>query len=277
MLQYSFMQNAFMIAFLISILCPLIGMFLVLRRYSMMGDSLSHASLAGVAVGLMAHIHPILSAFFLTSIFGILIEYLRRHFKNYAELILVVILSLSVGIAITLISAGFVHANVEAFLFGSILTVTREDFYMVFFLSALSLFIVCKLYHSLMFMIFDEEGAQIAGVNIKLINYIFAILVAATISVSIRIVGILVMSSLIALPIATALQLKKGFKHTLLFGILFSFFDIISGITASYWINAAPGGVIAIISVLVLAMTLVVKNYSFSVNRHWLNLKIRLK
>jgi len=266
MFQYNFMQNAFMIAILISILCPLIGMFLVLKRYSMMGDTLSHASFAGVAAGLMVHIHPILSAFCLTSIFGVLIEILRRHFKNYAELILVVILSLSVGIAITLISSGLVHANIDSFLFGSILTVTREDFYIVLLLSILSLVIISRLYHSLMFMIFDEEGAKISGINIKLINYTFAVLVAATISVSIRIVGILVISSLIALPIATALQLRKGFKTTLLFGILFSFIDIISGITISYWINAAPGGVIAIMSVLVLAFILFVQSYHFPFN-----------
>jgi len=273
MFQYNFMQNAFMIAILISILCPLIGMFLVLKRYSMMGDTLSHASFAGVAAGLMFHMHPILSAFCLTSIFGVLIEILRRHFKNYAELILVVILSLSVGIAITLISSGLVHANIDSFLFGSILTVTREDFYIVFLLSIISLFIVSRLYHSLMFMIFDEEGAKISGINIKFINYTFAVLVAATISVSIRIVGILVISSLIALPIATALQLRKGFKTTLLFGVLFSFIDIISGITISYWINAAPGGVIAIMSVLVLAFVLFFQNHHFPVNIHLLNLK----
>jgi len=273
MFQYNFMQNAFMIAILISILCPLIGMFLVLKRYSMMGDTLSHASFAGVAAGLMVHIHPILSAFCLTSIFGVLIEILRRHFKNYAELILVVILSLSVGIAITLISSGLVHANIDSFLFGSILTVTREDFYIVLLLSILSLVIISRLYHSLMFMIFDEEGAKISGINIKLINYTFAVLVAATISVSIRIVGILVISSLIALPIATALQLRKGFKTTLLFGVLFSFIDIISGITISYWINAAPGGVIAIMSVFVLAFVLFFQNHHFPFNIHLLNFK----
>ncbi len=257
MFQYSFMQNAFMIAILISILCPLIGMFLVLKRYSMMGDTLAHASFAGVAVGLMSNVNPILSAFVLTSFFGVVIERLRRHFKNYAELILVIILSLSVGIAITLISSGAVHANVDSFLFGSILTVTRQDFYMVLVLSIISLIVVYKLYNSLMFMIFDEEGAIIAGINVKWINYIFSILVAATISISIQIVGILVISSLIALPIATSLQLRRGFKPTLLYGILFSFIDILSGIFLSYWVDAAPGGIIAIISVVLLIGVLI--------------------
>ncbi|MCE5284348.1 MAG: metal ABC transporter permease [Pelosinus sp.] len=262
MLHYSFMQNAFMISLLIAVLCPIIGIFLVLKRYSMIGDTLAHASLAGVSVGLMLHTNPILSAFLLTSIFGVIIEFLRDNFKKYAELILVIILSLSVGIAITIISTGQAHANVDSFLFGSVLTVTRGDFYTVLGLSAVSLITISGLYHQLVFITFDEEGAKIAGLRSKVINYIFSILVAATISVTIRIVGILVMSSLIALPVATALQLNKGFKSTLLYAILFSLVDIIAGIVISYWINAAPGGVTALISVFCLVCTILIKRGS---------------
>ncbi len=263
MLHYSFMQNAFMISILISILCPLIGMFLVLRRYSMIGDTLSHASLAGVAVGLMLNMNPIISAFLLTSLFGIIIEFLRDNFKRYAELILVIVLSLSVGIAITIISSGAAHANVEAFLFGSVLTVTRGDFYTVLILSAVSVVTIGKLYHQLVFITFDEEGAKIAGISNKMINYIFSVLVAATISVTLRIVGILVISSLIALPVATALQLNKGFKVTMAYSILFSFMDIMLGIIISYWINAAPGGVTALISVFILVFIILLKKINF--------------
>lgn len=106
-----------------------------------------------------------------------------------------IILSLSVGIAITIISSGVVHANVESFLFGSILTVTRQDVWSVLFLSVVSLAMIVRLYPQLVLLTFDEDGAKIAGVRYRLINYAFAVLVAATISVSIRIVGILVISS----------------------------------------------------------------------------------
>ena len=256
MFEYAFIQNAFIVAVLISVVCPLIGMFLVLRRYSMIGDSLAHASLAGVAVGLLLNINPILSAFCLTSFFGVVIEALRRRFRRYAELILVIVLSLSVGIAITIISSGLVHANVESFLFGSILTVSREDVWSVFILSIISIFLILRLYPQLVFLTFDEDGAKIAGVKSQIINYIFAVLVAATISVSIRIVGILVISSLIALPVATALQLQRGFRRTLQLSVLFSFIDILAGLFVSYWIDAAPGGVTAIVSVLLLMMVM---------------------
>ena len=249
MFEYAFIQNAFIVAVLISIVCPLIGMFLVL----------AHASLAGVAVGLLLDINPILSAFGLTSVFGVLIEVLRQRFRRYAELILVIILALSVGIAITIMSAGLVHANVESFLFGSMLTVTKEDVWSVVALSIISLLTIIKLYPQLVMLTFDEDGAQIAGVKTKLINYIFAILVAATISVAIRIVGILVISSLIALPVATALQLQKGFRRTLEFSVLFGFLDIIISLFISFWVDAAPGGITAIISVVMLLVVLFYK------------------
>lgn len=103
---------------------------------------------------------------------------------------------------------------------------------------------------------FDEDGAHIAGIRCKAINYIFAILVAATISVSIRIVGILVISSLIALPVATALQLQQGFRRTLQWSVVFSFIDILSGLFVSYWLDAAPGGVTAITSVFLLLVVI---------------------
>ncbi len=256
MLEYAFMQNAFIVSVLISLVCPMIGMFLVLRRYSMIGDTLAHASLAGVAVGLLAGVNPIISAFAVTSLFGLLIEVLRQRFRRYAELILVIILSLSVGIAITIISSGLVHTNVEAFLFGSILTVTPDDVVAVAVLSVVALATIYFLYPQLVMLTFDEDGAQIAGVRTRLINYIFALLVAAMIAVSIRVVGILVISSLIALPVAAALQLGKGFRMTMLAAMLLSFVAITAGLTISYWLGAAPGGVTALVSVALLLLVI---------------------
>ena len=259
MLEYAFMQNALLVSVLISLMCPMIGMFLVLRRYSMIGDTLAHASLAGVAVGLLVKVNPIISAFAVTSVFAVLIEVLRQRFRRYAELILVIILSLSVGIAITIISSGMVHTNVEAFLFGSILTVTPDDVLAVAVLCVVSLAAVYLLYQQLVMLAFDEDGAKIAGVKTRLINYIFALLVAAMVAVSIRVVGILVISSLIALPVAAALQLGKGFKVTMLAAMVLSFIAIITGLVTSYWLGATPGGVTALVSVALLLLIIIYK------------------
>lgn len=252
MLSYGFMQNALFVSAFISILCPCIGIFLVLRRYSMIGDTLSHASLAGIAIGLMCGQSPVLGAFVFTSICGALIEFLRTYFKKYTDLILTIVLSLSVGTAITIISSGKLHANADSFMFGSILTVTEFDMLTVLGLSVLSVLTLIFLYHQMIYIAYDEETARIAGVKVKLINYIFSILVAAAISASIRIVGVLVLSSMIALPVATALQLGRGFKFTLIFSVVFSVIDIMLGLFLSYYLNVAPGGFTALISVAVL-------------------------
>lgn len=256
MLSYNFMQNALFVSVFISILCPCIGIFLVLRRYSMIGDTLSHASLAGVTIGLMCGQNPVLGAFLFTSFCGALIEFLRSYFKKYTDLILTVVLSLSVGTAITIISSGKLHANADSFLFGSILTVTKFDMAMVLILSLISVLTLIVLYHQMIYIAYDEEAAKVAGVRVRLINYVFSILVASAISISIRIVGVLVLSSMIALPVATALQLEKGFRHTFLFSIVFSFLDIMLGLFLSYYLNVAPGGFTALVSVAMLVLVL---------------------
>ena len=259
MLQYDFMQNAIIAGIFISILCPAVGVFLVLKRYSMMGDALSHASFAGVALGLILGYNPIICAFIFTSICGLLIEFLRDYYKKYAELILVIVMTLSIGIAITLISTGKTNANVNSYLFGSILTVSKNELYTVFALSIISVIALSLLYNHLLYTTFDENGAKIAGVKVRLINYLFALLVGATVSVSIRIMGILVISSMIAMPVAAALQLHKGFKTTLIFSIIFGFIDIVVGLFLSYFINSAPGGTIALTSVALLLIVLLSK------------------
>ncbi len=266
MLNYSFMQNALFVSVFISILCPCIGIFLVLRRYSMIGDTLSHASLAGITIGLMTNQNPILGAFIFTSVCGALIEFLRGYFKKYSDLILTIVLSLSVGTAITIISSGRLHANADSFMFGSILTVTRFDMVMVLILSAVSVLTLILLYHQMVYIAYDEEAAKVAGVKVRLINYVFSVLVASAISVSIRIVGVLVLSSMIALPVATALQLGKGFKLTLIFSIVFSVIDIMLGLFMSYYLNVAPGGFTALVSVAVLLLVLVTKKLQTSVH-----------
>jgi zinc transport system permease protein len=259
MLQYSFMQNAIIAGVFISILCPTVGVFLVLKRYSMMGDALSHASFAGVALGLVLGYNPIICSFIFTSACGLSIEILRDYYKKFAELILVIIMTFAIGIAITLISTGRANANVNSYLFGSILTVSQNELYTVFILSIISVITLSLLYNQLLYITFDESGAQVAGVKVRLINYLFTLLVGATISVSIRIMGILVISSMIAMPVAAALQLHKGFKATLYLSIIFGFIDIMVGLILSYYVDSAPGGTIALTSVAVLLIILMVK------------------
>ncbi|HEX9024984.1 MAG TPA: metal ABC transporter permease [Clostridium sp.] len=256
MFQLAFMQNAFIAGFIVSILCPFIGLFIVLRRYSMIGDTLSHSSFAGVAIGLVIGTNPLLTAFLFTSVCALVIEALRTYYKKYAELVMSIVLTLSLGIAIILVSSGKASAKVDSFLFGSILTVTKSDILLIAIVGGICLITLLFLYNKLIYVTFDETGAKTSGINVKLVNYIFTLLVGATISLSIRVMGILVVSSIIVVPVATAMQLKKGFTKTLIFSILFGFLDVMIGLVLSYYINSAPGGTIALTSVILLLLTL---------------------
>ena len=259
MFEFDFMRNAFMAGVVVSVLCPIIGLFIVLRRNSMIGDTLSHSSFAGVAIGLVFGVNPIISAFLFTTICAVIIEFLRGYYKKYAELVMSIVLTLSLGIAIILISTGKANANVNSYLFGSILTVSKSDLLIIATAGIICLLILRVIYNKLIYITFDEEGAKTAGINVKFINYLFTIIVGATISLYIRIMGILVISSIIVVPVATSMQLKKNFNKTLTLSVLFGLVDILLGLVFSYYFNSAPGGTIALTSVIVLVITLILK------------------
>lgn len=264
MFELEFMRNALMAGLIVAILCPIIGLFIVLRRNSMIGDTLSHSSFAGVAIGLVIGVNPIITAFLFTSICAIIIEFLRGYFKKYAELVMSIVLTFSLGIAIILISTGKTSANVNSYLFGNILTVSKSELILIASAGLITLVILSIIYNKLIYVTFDEDGAKTSGINVKLINYLFTLLVGATISLSIRIMGILVISSIIVVPVATAMQLKLNFKKTLVFSVIFGFIDILTGLVLSYYINSAPGGTIAITTVCVLMGTLVYAKFKVS-------------
>ncbi|WP_300349547.1 metal ABC transporter permease [Clostridium sp.] len=258
--QLDFIRNAFIAGFIISILCPCIGLFLVLKRYSMIGDTLSHSSFAGVAIGLVFGFNPLLSAFVFTTICALLIEILRNYYKKYAELSMSIILTFSLGLALILVSTGKASTTVNSFLFGSILTVTKSDLIIIAVVSILCLIGIFSLYNKLVYTTFDEEGARVSGINTKLINYVFTIIVGATISVSIRVMGILVISSIIVMPAATSMQFKKGFSKSLVISIIIGIIDVLGGLLISSLLDFAPGGTIALTSVVVLILSLIINH-----------------
>ena len=260
MLKYTFMQNAFIASFFIAILCPFIGTFLVLRRYSLIGDTLSHASFAGATLGILLGFNPVLCSFIFAALSGAFIEALRIHFKEHTDLILSIVLSLSVGIVITLITSGAVRVNAESYLFGSILTITRQDVITVATLSISSIIVLLLMYHKLIYIVLDDETSHVMGIRVRLINYIFSVLAAAAVATALKIVGMLTLTSMIALPVASALQFRQGFKNTVLISIILSVFYIMAGLTFSFHLNVAPGGFTALLCVSSLVLIILVKN-----------------
>lgn len=259
MLSYDFMQKAFIAGILIAIVVPCIGVIVVLKRMSMIGDALSHASLAGVTAGLIAGINPIIGAAVVSTVAALAIERIRKSFSRYAEISIAVIMSCGIGLAGVL--SGFVKngASFTSFLFGSIVLISDFELWMVIILSILVIAASRLLYKELFYIAFDEEAARLAGIPVGAVNFIFILLTAITISIASRTVGVLVVSSLMVLPVAAALQIARSYKQTFCWSIGLAVLYTMIGLTLSYFYDLKPGGTIVLVGVLVLICILAYK------------------
>lgn len=258
MFSYEFMQRSFIMGILIALIAPTIGYFLVLRRQSVIGDTLSHVALSGAAIGMISNIYPVYTAIVLSIIAALGIESLRKRYEDYAELSLAIVLSAGVGLASILISLGNTQ-GIMSYLFGSLSLVTKEDIVLVIGLGILTFITVFFLYDKLLYMTFDEESAYLAGVNTKRINMFFSILVALTIAISMRIVGVLLISSLMVLPVATSLLIANSFKSGLIYSNIFGIISIAIGLTLSFYWDLAPGGTIVLTALFILFLVIIME------------------
>ncbi len=258
--QYGFAVRGLLAGVIIGLIAPLIGMFLVLRRYSLIADTLAHVSLAGIAVGFLLQINPILTAIASTVLSSVVIEKLRVSKKVYGESALAIFLSGSLALAVVLISMnkGF-GVGLLNYLFGSIVTVKQIDIYVISILGAVVVVLLAALYKELIYISFDEESAKVSGIPTRQINTLLIVLAALTVSLSIPIVGVLLISALIVIPVVTALQFRKSFTKTILIAELVSLFSVISGILVSFYFDLSTGGTIVLVSLLVFAMTLLIR------------------
>lgn len=264
--QYDFMVNAFLVGILIAITIPCIGIVVVLKRLSTIGDALSHVSLAGVAAGLTFGLNPIFGAVIFAVLAALGIEKIRKSIPKYGEISTAVIMSVGIGLAA--IFSGFVKsANFNSFLFGSLVAITPFELYLVIGLSVVVLALFFILFRALFYMTFDEESAKLAGIPVKIVGTIFTLLTAVAISISARVVGALVVSSMMVLPVAVSMQIAKSYKQTVLFSILLSSFFVVTGLFLSYYLDLKPGGTIVMTGVLVLIITLLVKAIQGRVGR----------
>lgn len=248
-LQYNFIIRGLEAGIVIAVIAPLIGIFLVLRRFSLIADTLSHVSLAGVAIGLILKINPLATAIAAALISSVAIEKLRFSQKIFGESALALFLSGSLAVAVILLSLshGF-NVNIFNYLFGSIVTVKQEDLSVILLLGAVVLVSVVLFYKELVFISFDEEAAKVSGIPVARINTLLIILSALTVSLSIPIVGVLLISALIVIPVVSALQFKTGFVKTILIAQTISVFSVIAGIVISFYFDLASGGTIVFIT-----------------------------
>ncbi|WP_313798257.1 metal ABC transporter permease [Cytobacillus sp.] len=267
-LQYEFLQNAFLTGIIIGIIAPLIGVFIVVRRLSLIADALSHVTLAGIAASLLLEkkfiglsgLNPLYMGMVFSVTGSLFIEKLRAVYKHYQELAIPIILSGGIGLGAIFISLadGF-NTDLFSYLFGSVSAVSRADLWTILLISIFVIAMIILLYKELFLLSFDEEHAKASGIAAKSIHFIFIVMVALVIAASMRIVGILLVSSLMTLPVAASIRIAKGFKQTIFYAVLFGETSVLGGLLLSYYLDLAPGGTIVIIAVLILILTILIK------------------
>jgi zinc transport system permease protein len=268
LLQYEFLQNAFLTGMIIGVIAPLLGVFIVVRRLSLIADALSHVTLAGIAASLLLEkkfmifsgLNPLYMGMAFSVGGSLFIEKLRTVYKHYQELAIPIILSGGIGLGVIFISLadGF-NTDLFSYLFGSVSAVSRADLWTILIISIMVIALVVLLYKELFLLSFDEEYARATGIAARTLHFIFIVMVALVIAASMRIVGILLVSSLMTLPVAASIRFAKGFKQTIFFSILFGEISVLGGLFLSYYLDLAPGGTIVMIAVLILVLAIWLK------------------
>jgi zinc transport system permease protein len=258
--HYTFILHGLEAGIIVAIIAPIVGIFLVLKRYSLIADTLAHVSLAGIAIGLLTGISPVITSLGATIVASIGVERLRTSKTVYGESALALFLSGSLALAIVLLSLahGF-NTNLLNYLFGSIVTVTSGDVYLILGLAILVIIIISLFYKELLYITFDEEAAQVGGMPVRKMNILLIILSALVVSLAIPIVGVLLISALIVVPVVAALQLRKNFISTVIFAEIISIFSVIAGIFISFYLDLSAGGTIVLLMLAIFFIIYIIK------------------
>lgn len=259
MFKYEFMQRAFMVGSILAIILPCIGLPIILKRLSMMGDTLSHASLAGVAAGLCFGFNPLLGSIAACIIAGLATELMSSKLKAYQEISAVIVLATAIGLAGIFTSLAGNSNSISSYLFGSIVTISDMEFYLVIIIACVVVIAYRLLYDKLYLSVLDPEAAALLGIKAKTLSFAFSFMVAITVSIAAKTIGSLIVSSLLVVPAIGAMQLGRTYRGTLAIAIVISLISVYAGLFISYYYNLRPGAVIVLISVFILVISLIVK------------------
>lgn len=250
MLAYKFMQRALIVSLMISIMIPLIGIIMVNRKTSMIGDALSHVSLSGVGMALILGFNPLFGAIISCIVAAFFIEKIRGKFPQYGDMATAIIVSVGLGLAAILSDFAPGGNSFESYLFGSISSVSPADVKIVLVTFVLVVGSSIIFYSALLDISVDLNLARMSGVKINLVNNIFTFLSALTIALSTKIIGALMVTSLIVLPVSSALLISKSYKQTYIYSILLGILYMMLGVVASYYYDIKPGGAIVVNSII---------------------------
>ena len=247
MLDLEFMRLAFAAGATVGVLAPTVGFFLVQREMSLIGDGIGHVAFAGVAAGYLLGVSPVWTALAAALVGAAAIEWLRARRRAAGDQALAIVFYTGIAGGVVLISAaGALNANLFAYLFGSILTVTRGDLALIATIGLGALLLVGVLLRGLVAVSLDEEGARVAGLPVAALNGLVSMLAALTIGVSMRIVGILLIAALMVLPVIAASRLAWSVRSAILLSMGIGVASVFVGLTVSYYADLAPGGAIVL-------------------------------
>lgn len=239
----------------------MLGLFLILRRQSLMADTLAHVSLAGVALGLLVSINPTWTNIIMVVIIAILLEYLRMLYRTYSEVSIAILMSGGMALALFLMSLnqGGTTLNINQFLFGSIVTISTQQVWMLYLLAGIIVILYIIFRKAMYVLIFDEETAFTAGLPIKTMSIAFNVLTGVTIAIIMPIVGSLLVSAILILPAAISMRLSRSFASTILLGIPIALTGMLSGLFTSYEYGTPPGATITLILLALFVIAIIVK------------------
>ena len=247
--EYSFMVRALLAGSMIGLIAPVLGIFLIAKRYSVMADSLSHVSLAGVAFGWWLGIPPLVSGLVAALVSATVVEKLRQQQKISGELAMAMLLSGGLALAVVLSSLNrSFNLHFMSYLFGSITTVTPADLYAIVGLVGLVISVFLFFHRQFLYVVFDEEAALVSGIPVSVINMLFIVLTATTIILSMPIVGALLIGALMIIPPVTAMQLRCSFWQTVAWSMVFSLLAVVTGLISAFYLDVAAGGAIVLCS-----------------------------
>ncbi|MGW0362695.1 metal ABC transporter permease [Streptomyces sp. NPDC002990] len=252
-LDYAFMQRALLAAVLVGLTAPAIGTYLVQRRQAVMGDGIGHVAMTGVALGFLFNTSPVWMATLVAVIGAVGMELIRSRGKTSGDIALAMLFygGLAGGVMIINLAPGGSTANLTSYLFGSITTVSAEDITAVVILAAFVLAVTLGLRRQLFAVCQDEEFASVTGLPVRALNLLMAVTAAVTVTVAMRIVGLLLVSAMMVIPVAAAQRVTRGFASTLTVAMTIGVLVALTGTATTYYIDAPSGGTIVLLAIAV--------------------------
>ncbi len=256
------MQRAVIAGVFIAVACAVLGVFLILRRESMIGHGLAHAAFAGVAIGLLLDIMPLGAALILAVLISILILKLRDRAGLYGDTGIAIFSSAGFALGIILVSMaqGF-NVDLFSYLFGEILAIDTTEVWLSIILAAAVVSMVFFNYNRLLYITFDWESARASGIKVKRLDMMIAVLTAVTVIMGMKVVGIILVSALLVIPAASGLLVAKNFKRAIIIAIINALISVVIGLTLSFHLNIPASGALVLMSFLIFGIMMIFKKY----------------